>query len=213
MLSTLRRPGQLFCALTVLLAVLLGSVPHASAASDPGWELVPGWIILDGTVTGPGLTQPRHLNSSQAAAFIQAWYGATIFGTLKAAPRPTNVDVYKVTVRDTIRGRPQHFIAYYATKGPEVLVGMPPQTIGGGAFVPKEKWFIAPARTKAAFEGRLAPIVTHSPTTTTAPKQTAAAPSRSSSSSWWPVAGATLAGGVVVAGVVAFSRRRRPAKI
>lgn len=213
MLSTFRRTGRLLGALAMLVAVWLGPVPPACAATSTGTQIAPGWISIDGTVTGPGLNQPRHFNSSQAAAFIQAWYIATIYGTLPVTDRPTNVDVYTVTVRDTINGQPEHFVAFYATKGAQVFVGLPPQTVGGGAFVPKEKWFIAPPRTKSAFEGKLAPIGTQTPTPTSVPQQTTAASSRSSSSSLWPVVGATIGAGVLIACVVAFSRRRRPAKI
>ena len=68
----------------IVAAVLLGAAAlllalaqlcaQAAAADDQGTVLQPGWVVLDGTATGPSMA-PRH-SSSHAAAFIQSWYPA-----------------------------------------------------------------------------------------------------------------------------------------
>ena len=205
--------------LAMLLVALIGTAPFA-AAIEPGYALVPGWVIVKGEVTGPGLDHPRQLNANQAAAFIQAWYGSTIYGTLPIVARPTGVDIFTVTITDYINNTPQKFIAFYAERGSDILVGMPPQTIGGGAFVPEEKWFSAAPRAKLAFEGKVDPIPTVLPSSTTIPSSTTTvhatntSSGKSKSSSAGPIVAAVAGGVVVIGAALLFFRRRKstPAK-
>ena len=216
MLSTHRRRARWLGLLAMFLVALLGIAPSAAtAATATGYTLVPGWVILPGTITGPGLDHPRVLNSKQAAAFIQSWYGATIYGTIPVVKKPTGVDIFTVTITDLINSTPQKFIAFYAEQGAKILVGMPPQTIGGGAFVPEEKWFQAPPRAKLAFEGKVDPIPTELPTTTTIPSTTTTvhatgtSSGKSKSSSTGPVVAAIAGGVIVIGGGLLFMRRRK----
>src|SRR5207253_7917359 len=80
---------RVMAAVVCVLAAFIVIVPAVPApAADAGTELWPGWSILDGTVRCPGSTAPRLMSSNHAAAFIQSWYIATIYGTLTAENPP-----------------------------------------------------------------------------------------------------------------------------
>jgi hypothetical protein len=185
----------------------------ATSASGPGVELVAGWFALSGTVTRPGTTT-RHFNANQAAAFIQSWYPATIYGTIKEQTPPANLPVYTILIKDQINGGPYTFKAFYASDGHSVWAGLPPQVIGPGATVPKKVWFLAPARTILAFKGTLpaVPFIPATTTTTAAPANTSTpASSNSSSSTGWIVAVVVVVVVIGLGGLLLMRKRARTA--
>jgi hypothetical protein len=157
---------------------------------------------------------PRHLSSSHAAGFIESWYPAALHGTLAQEKPPANLPQYTVTINDRINGAPYKFITYYVSDGKVAWTGMPRQVIGPGAFSESLKWFRAPPRAIAAFQGKVDPVGaaagTTQPTSPPSPSTTAAT---SGSSSTWAVVTLASLGGLVVVGVVAAiavrARRRR----
>jgi hypothetical protein len=209
-MTALRRVVGALCA-SIGLALVASTVGASAAAADAGTQLQPGWTIVDATVTGPQ-TVPRHLDSRHAAAFVQAWFPATIFGSLKQQRPPGRLRVFTVVADEIINGAPYKLVAYYASDGKAVWTGLPKQTFGPGASIPKEKWFIAPPRTIAAFEGKLAPIDTGTtPTPSPAPTQAAAKHGSDNSSGWLMVCalGAALAIGIAILALVRARARPR----
>ena len=162
-----------------LVVAAIASVTFAAAdtgyADSAGTQIASGWYIQGATITGPGLAIPRHLNDSQAAAFVQAWLPAQLYDKLKQQDPPRSLPTFTVHVDDTINGAPEHLIAYYVSDGQNAWISMPIQDLGGGAIVNKRAWFLAPQRTVAAFEGKLAPVPAAGADTTTTIAGTAAA--------------------------------------
>lgn len=204
----------------ILPSVLVAPVAASAAGNGPdgkgdgkGTEIASGWKILGATVTGPGLTTPRHLDGAQAAAFVQAWLPASIYGRLSPEDPPPALDVYTVDVTDTIQGNPARLIAYYASDGQSAWVSMPPQDLGGGASVSQQKWLIAPQRTIAAFEGKLAPEPVAGASTSKTAGHAAASSSPKDTASNTPLVLAFAA--LVLLALAAFginlARRRRAA--
>jgi hypothetical protein len=209
-------------AATLLLVLVafgaLAPAAPAGAATDTGTEIYPGWKFMGATVTTPG-KPPRHFSSRQTVAFVQSWYIATIMGpetSLTEERPPTALPVYTVKANDIIESQGFTFTSFYVTNGKKAWVGIPKQSIGPGAFVPKEKWWIAPPRAILAFEGKVGPDLsilrgetTTTTTTTTTPAATA--DHGSGSSAGWVVGGIVLA--VVLVGAIGQfvrSRRRAP---
>jgi hypothetical protein len=193
----------------LVLFAVIGPANFAGAAAGDT-ELSPGWFIHDATASCPQ-KPTRHLDSNHAAAFIQSWYIATIYGTLTQENPPATLPVCNFKARDTINGDPFTFRAFYATNGKKAWVGLPPQTIGPGAIVPAEKWFVATPRATPAFLGKVPFIKPVPPTTTTTVPATTLDKKGSGSSAGWVVGGILLA--VVLAGAIAQfvrSRRRAP---
>ena len=213
-------PARRLLAIAASFAVIAVSaiVPagSAGAATDTGTELFPGWKFSGATITSPG-KPPRHLSSSHTVAFVQSWYVATIISattSLVEEHPPASLPVFTVKANDTVTGEPYTFIAYYVTNGKKAWVGLPKQTIGPGAFVPKEKWWIAPPRATPAFQGKLEPdlpAATGTTTSTTSPPAKVAESKSSSNSAAViiaVVAGVALLG---VGAVVVRSRRKADA--
>ena len=201
----------LFGAAALLLACAQLCAP-AAAADDQGTLLLPGWVVLDGTVTGPGMA-PRHLSSSHAAGFIESWYPAALHGALSQEKPPANLPQYTVTINDRINGAPYKFITYYVSDGKVAWTGLPPQVIGPGAFSESLKWFRAPPRAIAAFQGKVDPVGAAADTTQpTSPPSQSTTPAASGSSSTWAVVTVSVLGGIlvlaIVAAIVVRARRR-----
>jgi hypothetical protein len=106
---------------------------------------------------------------------VQAWLPAQLYGQLTQENPPRSRPLFTVQVDDRISGAPEHLIAYYVSDGHNAWVSMPMQNLGGGAVVNKRTWFLAPPRTIAAFEGKLARVPTAGTETTTTIFGTAAA--------------------------------------
>jgi hypothetical protein len=206
----------------IVAAVLLGAAAlllafaqlcaPAAAADNQGTVLLPGWVVLDGTVTGPSMA-PRHLSSRHAAAFIQSWYPAALYGTLSQEKPPANLPQYTVTINDRINGAPYKFITYYVSDGKVAWTGLPPQVIGPGAFSESLKWFRAPPRAIAAFQGKVDPVGAADTTQPTSPPTEGTTPATSGSSSTWAVVAVSAFGGLlfvlaIVAAIVVRARRR-----
>lgn len=215
MIAHRRLPAVAICALAAF--AVIGAAGPARAVEPAGTELLPNWRILDATVTRPG-TPPRHLNSKQATAYLQSWYLATIYGTLRPGKPPASLPVNTVTARESIKGKPYTFVSFYVTDGKQqAWIGVPPQAaIGPGASIPTEKWFIAPARTTPAFLGKVDPIPVRdlSGGTTTTTATTATPPAQPNDDSSSDTAGWLVAGGVILVGlvlIVALGRSRRAA--
>jgi len=207
--------GSVLLGATALLLAFAQLSAPAAAAEDQGTVLIPGWVVLDGTVTGPNVA-PRQLTSSHAAAFIQSWYPAALLGTLTEEKPPANLPQYTVTINDRINGAPYKFITYYVSDGKVAWTGLPPQTIGPGAFSESLKWFRAPPRTIAAFQGKVDPVGAANTTQPTSAPPASAKPATSGSSSTWAVVLVSVLGGLLVfaiigAIVVRARRRSKPA--
>src|SRR6185503_5932364 len=115
MIAHRRLPAVAICALAAL--AVIGAAAPVRAAEPAGTELFSKWRILDATVTRPG-APPRHLNSNQATAYLQSWYIATIYGTLRASAKPpARYPVNTVTARESINGKPYKLISFYVTDG------------------------------------------------------------------------------------------------
>jgi hypothetical protein len=203
----------------VLVAVVatLSVVAPAAANESTGTPIADGWIIHGATATANG--QPtQHWDDVHAAAFLQSWLPASILpanvrGSLAdAPPPPKNVPEYTVVISQTLNGAPGQIISKYVTNGRDVWVSLPPQDIGGGAFVSKQHWFYAPQRTMAAFEGKVKPEPVSLPTTTTLPTtkraDTAKKSSGSNDSTVWIIVG-VVAAIVVVGGAIVLARLRK----
>src|SRR5882724_12316158 len=109
MLAYRRLTAFVICALSAFAVIPAVS----AAAAKAGTELTPGWSILEGTVTCPG-QQPRHLSSNHAAAFMQSWYLATLYGTVTKVRRPSaSLPVCTFKVPDVINGQPYRFVSWY----------------------------------------------------------------------------------------------------
>jgi MYXO-CTERM domain-containing protein len=163
------------------------------------------------------------MSAKHAAAFIESWYPATFFGTLKRGTPPASLEVCKFVANDTIKyqvtsGAGQvttkegkyKFHALYASQGKKAWVGLPPQEVGPGAVVKKLVWFVATPRATPAFLGKLDPVskppTATTTTTTTAPAVRNDTSSGSSSAPWIIVA---VVAGVALLGAGAVVLRRR----
>jgi hypothetical protein len=217
MIAHRRLPAVAICALAAF--AVIGAAGPARAAEPAGTELFPEWRILDATVTRPG-TPPRHLNSSQATAYLQSWYYATVYGTLKpAAKPPARYPVNTVTARESIKGKPYTFVSFYVTDpGGGAYIGVPRQAvIGPDASVPEEKWFVAPPRTTQAFLGKrdavpLKDLGGGATTTTTATPPAEPSDDSSSDTAGWLVAGGVILVGLVLIVTLGRSRRGAPSE-
>jgi hypothetical protein len=154
----------------ILVALSAGPARADNAGVDIGSHIT----IFGAKVTCPH--QPaRQLDATQAAAFLQSWLPASIFGHVTSENPPAGIDVCRLVVTDIWQGGPKTTLtALYATQGDNVWVGMPPQNLGFGAYVQSERWIQAPTpqRTKDAFQGhgQLEPVASD----TTLPPTTAA---------------------------------------
>jgi hypothetical protein len=198
----------------VLLAVMLGARPAAA------FEIAAGWDVNGATVTGPDGEQTQTWDGEQAAAYVQSFLFASMYGSLREDQPPPNTPRTTVEVTHTVNGVPGHVVSYYVTDGATAWVGLPEQMIGPGAFVPEEKWFVAPELTTQAFQGQAEPIDPAATSETTAPPSEpadTAAPSpaeeSSDDSSAWPIVLGVALAVLVVGGAVALVlvRRRSPA--
>lgn len=207
---THQRRGLLAAALAVL-ATLGVLVPAPSAGAAETHELAPGWVILDATVNCPD-SPARRLNGKQAAAFIESWYFASIFGTIPEGKPPASLPKCRFLARDRINGNPFEFRAFYVSQGEKAWVGLPRQEIGPGAFVPKEKWYIAHKRVQDAFRGLVDPLppgtTTSKPTTTTKPDSSADDDDSSSNTAAWIIGGVAGIALLGAGGIMVRSRRR-----
>ena len=201
----MRASRRLSAVALLLLAGFGVLLPAVSAsAADTGYELTPGWFVLDGTAKCPGQAA-RHLTGKHAAAFIESWYLASILGTLTEAKPPASLPKCTFLARDRINGGPFQFRAFYVSQGKKAWLGLPRQGIGPGAYVPVEKWYIATPRATPAWLGKLDPLPKAVPTTTTIAPPAKDTSSGSSSAPWIiaVVAGVALLG----AGAVVVRRR------
>ena len=159
-----RRLSAAAIAVLAAFGVILPAV--AAGAADAGYEITRGWFILGATATCPD-SPARQLNSKQAAAFIESWYFASIYGTLTEQQPPSSLSKCTFLARERINGGPFQFRAFYVSQGKQAWIGLPAQVIGPGAYVPVQKWYVATPRATPAFLGRLDPLPKPAPTTTT----------------------------------------------
>jgi hypothetical protein len=201
----------------VLVAAPAGALKHpksTTTTSQSGGghtlsQLAPGLEIINGSITGNGPESGRALNSSQATAFVQAWLPESVFGTPPFEDPPSTLPVYQVEVGYKYLGSLGSMTINYASDGTSAWVSMPPQNLWPGVVVTQQRWILAPDRTVAAFEGRLAPVpLPKAPSTSH--KAAAAAVSHSQSSTTLLVVIAILV--VLVAGVSFLVIRRRGAR-
>jgi hypothetical protein len=221
MLTRMRRAPCRSALVVCCLALLAVLLPAPSAGAATGYELTAGWLIQGATARCPG-QPPRTLSAKHAAAFIESWYPATIFGSLKQGTPPPTLPVCKFVANDTIKyqvtnssgkvvpkqGKYQ-FHALYASQGAKAWVGLPPQQVGPGAVVRRLVWFVATPRVTPAFLGKLDPVSktpTSTTTTTTTPAPVKDTSSGSSSAPW--IIGAVVAV-VALLGAGAVVVRRR----
>ena len=204
------------CLLTSAIGALifLGMFASPAIAENSGVDIGSQIVIYGATVTCPGQAA-RQLDATQAAAFMQSWLPASIFGKVTTANPPSSADVCKLVVADSWEGGPKTTMtALYATQGNNVWVGMPPQTLGNGAYVQQERWIQAPftQRTKEAFagHGQLVPVAsdTTAPPTTAAPTASHTSTGGSGSSGWIIAVVVVLVLASVAAVGAVFWRRR-----
>ena len=192
----------------VLVAAPAGALKHPKSTTTTS-QLAPGLEIINGSITGNGPESGRALNSSQATAFVQAWLPESVFGTPPFEDPPSTLPVYQVEVGYKYLGSLGSMTINYASDGTSAWVSMPPQNLWPGVVVTQQRWILAPDRTVAAFEGRLAPVpLPKAPSTSH--KAAAAAVSHSQSSTTLLVVIAILV--VLVAGVSFLVIRRRGAR-
>ena len=222
-----RLAGSALCAVAVCCGILGSVAPPAGAAggttttvhptcSDPNkqskfkvsTDLMPGVTIGPAIVLTPGKPN-RKLNADQATAFIQSWLPASVYTKIPPTGPPVGVPVSHLYMYTSFNRGFTCIEAWYASRGTNAWVGMPAQSLGW-ASVQQDVWIAAPlpARTIAAFLGKIKPIITNpsttgAPTTTTVPsdKKAAGKSSGSSSSSSWLL---LLIPGVLVLGAGAF---------
>jgi hypothetical protein len=204
----------LFAAIFAVLAALAVAVPvTAAGAADTPYELQPGWVFLGAKATCPGAAA-RQFTGEQAAAFVESWYPASNqVGGLPEQKPPAALPKCTFVARDTINGAAFQFHALYVSQGDKAWMGLPPQEIGPGAFVPVQKWYKAHQSVKDAWGGTLRPINATSTTTTTVPTSTtkpasAADDDDSSNAAAWIIVGVA---GVALLGVGGILVRRRRA--
>jgi hypothetical protein len=201
------------CLFAVTAAALLTAAAPVHAAEAKGTDIADGWTIYGATVTAPGATT-QHWDDSRAAAYLQSWLPASMIaanvkgGLADASAPPKKLKLYTITAQDAINGAPNQVVSYYASDGKAAWVSLPPQEIGGGAFVSQQHWFYAPARTMDAFAGRVQPIAVPPPVTSApeSPKTTKS----SGSTAWIWIVGALVVVIAVIAAIF-FVRRRRSA--
>jgi hypothetical protein len=223
MLTRMRAPCR--SALVVCcLAFLVVLFPAPSVGAATGYELTNGWVIQDATVRCPG-SAPRAMSGKHAAAFIQAWYPATFFGSLTEATPPAALPVCKFVAHDTISYQVSGangeitrkvgkytFHALWASQGKKAWVGLPPQVVGPGAVVSKLHWFVPTPRAIQAWGGKLDPIPNEAPTTTTTIAPAAKDSSSGSSATPWIIVAVVAGVALVGAGAVVVRRRGSAAK-
>ncbi len=202
--------------LAVFIAVVgIACTARAADAEPKGTPIASGWVIYGATITAKGVP-PRHLDDSQAAAFLESWLPASMLppnvqGALPDAPAPPQTLArYTIEISEAIQGQQGTLIVYYVTDGKTTWVGLPPQSLGGGAFASKQSWFYASARTISAFAGKERALPVDTPTTSTPTTTAAAAATKHGSGSsnawvWFVVAGLVV---LLVAGVWIVRSRR-----
>ena len=223
MLDSRRAAALLVCFLAAV-AVIIPATSAGAATND--FELTPGWTIHSATITCPGGIAPRAFDGRKAAAFMQAWYPASLYGTLTEQNPPAGLTHCTFLAKDSIKylttdnlGKthtqvaPFEFKAFYVAQGAKAWIGLPPQAIGPGASVPNQKWYAATPRSILAWHGTepIENTTTTTPTTTTTTKVAAHTSSSSGNSAAViiaVVAGVALLG---VGAVVVRSRRKADA--
>jgi hypothetical protein len=201
------------CLLAVTVSALLIVAMPAHAADAKGTDIASGWTIYGAAVTAPG-EATQHWDDARAAAFLQSWLpasmlAANVTGALPdASPPPKKLKLYTITAQDSINGAPNQVVSYYASDGKAAWVSLPPQDIGGGAFVSQQHWFSAPKRTIDAFLGAVQPVAVPPPATNApaAPKTTKS----DGTTAWVWIVGALVVLIALIAAVI-FVRRRRSA--
>jgi MYXO-CTERM domain-containing protein len=204
-----------------IFATILPTVPAGAAGTD---YVLPGnWLIRSATTKCPGAAA-KTLTGIHAAAFIEAWYPASIFGTLTEEKPPAALPVCTFFATTVIRVPKTasngdvtyvngifHFKGLLATQGTKGWVGLPPQEVGPGAVVPKLRWYVATPRVIGAFNGKVEPVKQPPVTTSTTTPATAAESSSSDNSAVpWIIAGVAVVALLGVGGLV-LSRRRAAA--
>jgi hypothetical protein len=203
--------------LVLVVVALLAAIPATASAATNGTSIGSNIIILGATVRCPGAAA-RHLDSTQAAAFMQSWLFESIFGHPTIENPPANLPVCHLEVPNRW-DNPQTgtMRVNYADDRTHVWVGMPPQAVAFGVDVTSERWirvnFAQRARAAFAGHGTLVPANTvPSTTTTTAPAGTTSSPAHSSSSyTGLFVALAVLAVALALAGWWFVGSRRKKA--
>jgi hypothetical protein len=218
---TCRRTAVL---LVCFLATFTALVPAVSAGAATGdYDLASGWTVHGAAISCPNAA-PRTIDGKQASAFIQAWYFASIYGTLKEGKPPAGVPQCTFVARDTItylatdnagkttkKSADFQFKAFYVSQGKKAWIGLPPQAIGPGASVPKQKWYIATPRSILAWQGKVGPISNTTTTTTTTTPVKVPDDTSSSSSNSAAVIIAVVAGVAILAVGAVIVRSRRKA--
>lgn len=174
-------------------AVVVGAVASAGAQDTSTHGTDTDMRILGATVTAPGVAE-RTMDATTADAFVRAWLGAGLFGTIPREDPPAGVVAQRVAVAiQTRTWKDQTLLVDYASDGETAWVSMPPQDLkwATGTGV----WHRAPAGTIEAFEGR-----------------PAGASGRATAESPWDIPAGLIAGiaVTVVAAVLVIRWRARP---
>jgi hypothetical protein len=213
-----RRAAALLVCFLAAVAVIIPAASAGAATND--FELTPGWIVHSATITCPGGVAPRALDGHKAAAFMQAWYPASLYGTLTEQNPPAGLPRCTFLAKDSIsylttdnQGKttthvgPFDFRAFYVAQGNKAWIGLPPQVVGPGASVPTQKWYVATPRSILAWHGKVEPVSNTTTSTTTKPAKVAADTSSSSGDSTAVII--AVIAGVAILGVGAFIVRSR----
>lgn len=180
--------------------VMFGSIASAQAGPTSVPPSAPaGFVLPDGlTVFGADIACPdtaaRAMDAAHSAAFVESFIAHAMLGTPQLESPPAGAAVCTATVRWLYGGgtEPTTLTMKYATDGTKSWL----------LFVGRDVWFVAPPRTKDAFEGKLLPInrnvapkVTPKPPKADKPKK-----EEKDSSSWLLDTVAAVAIGVLLAG-------------
>jgi hypothetical protein len=167
-----------------LAAVATPTCPttNSSSTAENTPDLFPGEQIGPTLVTTAGKAN-RTLTADQATAWMQSWVPASVYEHLPPDSPPSGVPVSHLYMPSTYEGATSCIVGWYAVQGTQAWVGMPAQSLGF-ASVPKDTWIAAPmpAKTIAAFAGRVKPVQSAATPTTTTTTTTAAPATHSGSS-------------------------------
>jgi hypothetical protein len=175
-------------------------------------QILPGLDIRGATVTSPG-RRTRQLDASQATAFVQAWLPDSVYGTPPHKSPPPGLPVWTVLAQTKFRGVDVPMTMLFVTQGSTAWLSMPAPQDLGWSVVSRQRWIEPPARTIAAFEGKLKPIATAATTTTTAAHPSSSHGSNSDSSATTVIIVMVLGVAFIGGGIAWATSRRRKASV
>ena len=218
--SVLQRVGALGLLLGLALALAVAPASPAGADSDDettttvtvpgGYALGEGYVIGGAKVTCPGKPDATW-SAKQGAAFVESLIAEMTFGNPPLEDPPADAPVCLVESSGLFgtTTTPSIFSVNYAAKGDKVWV----QQVGNN-------WFIAPARTKGAYEGTVDPtkpsvdLTPQAATTTEAqdPGKSGVSSDDSSGSNVVPIVLAIALVAAALMGAVVWRQRRSGAE-